>query len=66
MDEDLVLSSSIDDIDLKRRTWILTRSQLSRKHEFHKWVSENAHLLAEFRDVRGDQDQGIKVFLYTP
>ena len=66
MDEDLILSSSKDDIDLKRRAWILTGSQLSRKSESHKWVSENAHLLAEFRVVRGNEDHGIKVFLYTP
>jgi mannosyltransferase len=65
-DEELILSSSTDGIDLKRRTWILTGSQLSRKDESHKWISENAHLLAEFRVVRGDQDHGIKVFLYAP
>ena len=66
MDKDMILSSSKNDIDLKRRVWILTRSQLSTKSESHKWVSENAHLLAEFRVVRGNEDHGIKVFLYTP
>jgi uncharacterized membrane protein len=65
-DEELILSSSKYDIDSKRRTWILTGSQFSSNNESHKWVSENAHLLAEFRVVRGNEDYGIKVFLYAP
>ena len=31
MDEDLILSPSKDDIDLKRRAWILTGSQIIKK-----------------------------------
>jgi uncharacterized membrane protein len=65
-DEDLILSSSKDDIDLKRRAWIMTASHISRNNESNKWILENAHLLAEFRATRGDQDYGVKVFLYTP
>jgi hypothetical protein len=66
-DEQLVVSGLQRDLDLKRRTWIITMGSLpANPNGYWKWIAEETHLSAEFEARRGNQDQTIKVYFYSP
>jgi mannosyltransferase len=66
-DKQLVVSESQGDLDLKKRTWIITMgSPPANPNGYWKWIAEEAHLSAEFEARRGNQDQTIKVYFYSP
>jgi hypothetical protein len=62
-----LITSSIENLDLKKRAWIVTLGRAVENPEgFRKWIAEKAHLAVEFPTRRGIQDQTLKVYLYSP
>jgi hypothetical protein len=55
-------------LDMNQRIWVVTRRHAvtAGSTGFHRWISENARILAEFRSDLGAEDNTIRVYLYSP
>jgi hypothetical protein len=67
-EEQFIRAEDPDKLDLDQRIWVVTRkhSVPAGSTGFHRWISENARILAEFRSDLGADDNSIRVYFYSP